>query len=398
MFSKDQGYVNVFHFNNDTLSSGSTTRNDAPKVIYLERDSEIGFLPWGKLWKRKAHNDWVLKIKDVPKFRFIISCSPDPKDSLVIARYEDHQWKYSKVSVYKGVNCVAFGSKPLSLITGGSDRKLRFWNPHKLTTPTVTLRGHLTPIIEIQVNETRSQVISMSRDKELKIWDLKFHNCLQSLCNPTIEHQFTAMTLNPIGRGMIIVANSNIHYFNLGLYSQLTDNPKSHQSPIRGLIYNSKFNQIISGCDGGIITIWDPLNGSRTFKFENAHDGSEITAMAFDTSGRRLITGGRNGTIRTWNFNNGQLLQDLVKGEEGEVTNLIYVELKKCGYILATGWDKKVTIFINDNSVSVLHPAFFWPGDQLAQSWHRDDILSMAFCAPATIATSSYDGIFVTLS
>ena len=30
--------------------------------------------------------------------------------------------------------------------------------------------------------------------------------------------------------------------------------------------------------------------------------------MAFDTTGRKLITGGRDGSIKLWNFNNGACL------------------------------------------------------------------------------------------
>jgi hypothetical protein len=38
------------------------------------------------------------------------------------------------------------------------------------------------------------------------------------------------------------------------------------------------------------------MNGQKSFKFTKAHDSSEITAMSFDSTGRKLITGSRG----TW--------------------------------------------------------------------------------------------------
>ena len=42
----------------------------------------------------------------------------------------------------------------------------------------------------------------------------------------------------------------------------------------------------------------DLFTGMKTFRFSELHGTSEITAMAFDSLGRRLITGARG----TYNF------------------------------------------------------------------------------------------------
>lgn len=41
--------------------------------------------------------------------------------------------------------------------------------------------------------------------------------------------------------------------------------------------------------------------------------------MAFDPTGRRLITGGRDGSIKLWNFNNGACLSVLENYYKAEV-------------------------------------------------------------------------------
>lgn len=46
-------------------------------------------------------------------------------------------------------------------------------------------------------------------------------------------------------------------------------------------------------------------------QFSRCHGDVELTAMIFDPSGRRLITGGRDGSLKIWNFNNGACLNVL---------------------------------------------------------------------------------------
>jgi len=67
------------------------------------------------------------------------------------------------------------------------------------------------------------------------------------------------------------------------------------------------------------VSVWDVDTGSKIMQFSQAHGEAEITAMSFDPSGRRLITGGRDGTVKIWNFNNGACLSVLHNEDTAEV-------------------------------------------------------------------------------
>jgi len=43
-----------------------------------------------------------------------------------------------------------------------------------------------------------------------------------------------------------------------------------------------------------------------------ADRATQISAMAFDASWRRLLIGGEDGSLRMWNFNNGQCLKEFL--------------------------------------------------------------------------------------
>lgn len=46
---------------------------------------------------------------------------------------------------------------------------------------------------------------------------------------------------------------------------------------------------------------------SYNHRFAGAHGASKICCMCFDASGRRLLTGANDGTVKMWNFSNGKV-------------------------------------------------------------------------------------------
>ena len=66
-------------------------------------------------------------------------------------------------------------------------------------------------------------------------------------------------------------------------------------------------------CDQ-VVKLWDFETGAPIFEYGEAHDEAAITCMTFDNTARRLITGGRDGILKIWNYNNGHCLRVLKKG------------------------------------------------------------------------------------
>ncbi|RKO89076.1 WD40-repeat-containing domain protein [Blyttiomyces helicus] len=354
-FGTDSGHVTVISFSN-VLFSTHMRKKDRCEVINIENPRAIKGI--GNLWKRRAHGDWVLKVKYYRDLKSIISCSPDPNESLVVATENTKKkWTFYSVPVHKGVNTFAFSKFPVQLVTGGADRQLRLWNPHRLRHPMAALKGHASPIVDICINSLNGQVISLSTDKIIKVWDIRKQQCLQTLFD-AVKHRpediLSHVFFNPATGGKLIAASNTLTAYNLKDRIVTVHDIKSHDMPLRAALYNATFKQVVSGCDGGVINVWDAVSGSKTFRFSDAHGKSEVTAMAFDAGCRRLITGGRDGTIRVWNFNNGQLLQELVKGEDSEVTGITYIDMKERQYMVATGWNRKVSDKQDMHTVALL--------------------------------------------
>ncbi|KAJ3279292.1 hypothetical protein HK104_001582, partial [Borealophlyctis nickersoniae] len=438
LFGTDSGCIITFTFPAALLLSLSTSKKDHPPPSIPLTSTSFKHLPEVTIVKRRAHRDWCMKVRWYEELKSVVSCSPDSRRSLVVLTEDGKgRWTETVVGVYKGVNTFAYCRFPVTLVTGGTDRHIRLWNPHRLTNPITSLRGHASPILDICINHLHGQAISLSTDKQIKIWDIRKQSCLQSIgegVHYRPEDSLSCVVFLPdteskegaeqessegnassgcSGGGRLITTNSCFVVYKLkepmkgngavggvvgtGVTEKVV---KSHDHPVRAALYNTSFKQVVSGCDGGVISVWDVVSGAKTFQFSDAHGKSEITAMAFDAGGRRLITGGRDGTIRIWNFNNGQQHQELVKGDESEVTSIAYIDMRDSQYIVTTGWNRCITAFPDTQNSFTLYPTVTWPPPPTpshphSPPWHNDDILALAFCPPHILATASYDGEIV---
>ena len=100
--------------------------------------------------------------------------------------------------------------------------------------------------------------------------------------------------------------------------------------------------------DHKTVKVWDVENGKDIFEFSNAHGEFAVTCMTFDDNGRRLITGGRDGLCKIWNYNNGHCLRVLNKESKAEVADVKFFKINNNAFIINVGWDKSINIYEDD--------------------------------------------------
>lgn len=318
----DTGHLAFFRFDEYHLftrdrASGGRLRSVCPELYSKNNNSNVSFQ------KIKLHNEWVEKIQYVPELQCVISCSLDSRKSLAVGFTKDHAWEFSTASVSNGVSTFTYCNKPMTIITGGLDHIIRIWNPRIMSRPIGILTGHHSPIVSITARETIGQIISLSTDDNIKIWDMRGQYCLQTI-EPFYHGLKSTLTCVSYFQSRLVACSSHIILRDLKLDSEhaVAKDPVSHSSPIRRCFYSPLLKQAMSVCERGTVKVWDIVSGQRTFQIPTAHEDNEVSAACLDTNERRLITGGRDG-IRIWNHNNGQVLFELVKKDSSEVTALL---------------------------------------------------------------------------
>ncbi|CAH2075872.1 unnamed protein product, partial [Iphiclides podalirius] len=334
----------------------------------------------------RAHTDWVRQVAYYASLHCVVSCATCPDSLLMcdLAASRTHNTFHTE----KGVQCFAFDEEAHVLVTGGPDCAVRVWNAFVARSASAVLQGHRAGVVALVLQDAARRAYSFARDRVLKVWDLQAQTCLQTYIDipPQVgERTPISVVYNPATRELILGA---IKIATLVLDEQL--NPLhtdgfTHSRAVSKLLYNPLFKVVITCGMDSIIINWDPLTGKRNVIIRWAHSRLlhgelvpvEITAACFDPAHQLLLTGARDGSLKTWNFNTGVCLRTMEIEHMCEVTSCFWVE----GRILAVGWNRHVTEF-EDTGLS-----------SRGKSWetrHRDDVLAAAVRAPLTIATASY--------
>ena len=99
---------------------------------------------------------------------------------------------------------------------------------------------------------------------------------------------------------------------NLWFFKTQEEISTSHEFPVTFALNNDQFESVVSADDGGFIAVWHIEDGKLMSKFGNTHGPKQkITAGCFDPTQRRLVTAGTDGSVKIWNFSNGQDLTNL---------------------------------------------------------------------------------------
>ncbi|XP_062419456.1 WD repeat-containing protein on Y chromosome-like [Pungitius pungitius] len=330
--------------------------------------------------------DICTQIQYSPTIDSLVICGSSSKTMVLMALHGYGQEEFSK-TVYESTKkeasftCVQYASLHDILLTGGTDGKLRQWWPGN-TFCSKSLPGHVKPITHITVNSIDKIVVTLSEDRNVRVWSEDDLLPLQSFVAKGMEHGPITSVCHNTYNNELVLANTKLgSYFGRGtdVYKKAL---KSHDMPICGALYHRIHNQVISICQNGVVSVWDVLTGKATARFNvnpDPHVGH--TAIAFDGPQRRLITASPDGKLRLWNFNNGKLLTVLPVALPIVVTDLVCYK----NSVFVSGRNSK-TIYVvdiegRDNRI-LRHPFL-------------DDISSMDVHEEILIVVSSNNNIVV---
>ena len=126
-----------------------------------------------------VHNDWITKLEYYDdNLQCLVTCSLDTQ-----VRFTDIE-KRKKSRVYmghtRGVHSFAYCPEYKFMASCGVERKIHIFDTHRCTRLSM-LVGHSKSVSNVLINEARHQIISLSLDKVVKIWDTRTFRCLQTI-------------------------------------------------------------------------------------------------------------------------------------------------------------------------------------------------------------------------
>ncbi|PAA59018.1 hypothetical protein BOX15_Mlig013568g1, partial [Macrostomum lignano] len=246
---------------------------------------------------------------------------------------------------------------------------------------------HVAPVVQVLFNRSKAQVISFSKDKVLRIWDVQLQVCLQRLAGifPKGQEVSTRFFMHEDTGRLLLSFNSAMTL--LAMKAEIRDRVLSHDMPVIGAVLNEKLGQLVSGCQAGCLTFWLLESGQRLRQMPDAHGSAEVTALATDPGADRFYTGATDGFVRVWDWG-GHLYHELNCNSISSSAEVSQVLALKQG-VVAAGFSKNVTMFKSKS----FRERRVEPSEWKEQDVHQDEILSLASCPPHSLITAGYDGV-----
>ncbi|XP_012370105.2 EF-hand calcium-binding domain-containing protein 8 [Octodon degus] len=390
---------NVIIFTSENVANGlfnprvlpRTSKWDSWVSVSMQKLLNEKSILYRSYWLPALHPNWCQQVKFVPQMNMVVSCSAVEKSSMVLTMLpakDPEKLKFSVLNLKKGILCFDYCADKNFLATGGYDSHIRLWNPFISKRPVWLMKGHQTSVTHIIVDSKNSSIlISISRDKNIRVWDLQDYVCLQ-----TFSGKQFSLGNYPITSAYFHTNDNTLicSTYSVGIlkgYLEAHGPMKSgktttHNSALCAVLYSKIFKQVVSGCQQGMVSVWEITTGKRMMEF--CVSGTrlvELTAMALDVHERCLLTGLLDGTMKMWNYNTGECLLTFPNPDRVEITGIVH--MNKVYYM--TGWSKRITSFMFHKAKPVLL-CHHW------QTFHTEDVLCMAKYQNQFLATSSYNG------
>ncbi|KAA6426925.1 MAG: hypothetical protein FRX49_03249 [Trebouxia sp. A1-2] len=345
---------------------------------------------WGlrQVWRQLLHTDWICQLQYVSELNSILSCSLDKR--LCLADVEARVTVKYLEGHTQGVRAVDWSRAYSFIASGGLDRNVMLWNPFQLHSM-ATLTGHAAAVTHITINERSSQIISLSADKVIKVWDIRNNRCLQTLTDKQKhrpEDALTCLMYDPQQKQLL--SGSVLPKAWRAIHLKPDSSLRRHAHPVCQLAYNSVYQEAISADESGLICVWKVSTGALRVRWARAHDDARITSMAFDLNFRRLITGCENGGVKIWNFSSGECLKELQAISNQEITGIIC--LSGDHTLVTGGYDGLIVVWNTDSGAVSAHLAP--PGLSHASLQERsiEQVMFIGKRLPYVLAAVSADG------
>lgn len=178
------------------------------------------------------------------------------------------------------------------------------------TAGAIYLNGHLDSIYCIQFDEKK--IITGSRDKTIRIWDLKKYKCTLIIGPPDVVNNPSLM-IGEDGRSRHYAIMPDMTKSPAENHPNTISFPIHHDQSILCLQYDDRI--LATGSSDGTCIVHDIKNGYQPIR-QLRHHTAAILDLAFD--GQHIVTCSKDITICIWNRNTGALIKQL-RGHAGPV-------------------------------------------------------------------------------
>ncbi|ETO09924.1 NB-ARC domain-containing protein, partial [Reticulomyxa filosa] len=235
------------------------------------------------------------------------------------------------------VTSVGFSPDGFKIVSGSRDKTVRIWDVSS-GKQIKSLEGHSNIIHSAGFSPDGSKIVSGSQDKTIRIWDVSSGEQIQLLK----EHSSIVASVGFSPDGSKIVSGSSDTTIRIWDVSsgELIRSLNGHSRLVSFVGFFPDGSKIVSGSYDNTIRIWDVSSGEQ-IQLLKGHSNI-ITSVGFSPDGSKIVSGSYDKAIRIWDVSSGELIRQL----EGHSEGITSVKFSPDGSKIVSGsLDKTVQIW-----------------------------------------------------
>jgi WD40 repeat protein len=252
------------------------------------------------------------------------------------------------------VEAVAFSPDGNFVVTGSADRTAQTSKADD-GTPRALLAGHGDPVHTVEYSPDGTRVLTASDDGTARLWDVAVQpqlHLVRETVGPLEEAEY-------VGAGdRIVVAGPGRQALVLRVADGKVVDTIVAKAPVTA-VASSTDGELLAVAAGSVVIL-----RRSDGKTQSIRHREKVTSVAVDTDGRRLVTGGKQGSAAVWSVDGEKLIE--LDGHSAEITDVAF---SADGSRVATA-SRDATARVWDTGT----------GRRLLELGpHRDDVTSVAF-------------------
>ena len=248
----------------------------------------------GKCTQRiEAHTDCVRALSTAANDLHIVSGG----DDRAVRVFETASGSCTQTFMHNDlVRSVEFCADNRRVVSGSFDNTVCLWD---IATGerTQRLRGHTDCVRAVSMSACCQRIVSGSQDSTVRVWDVATGACtvLRSAgkCGTVQSVGFSA-------EGLVVSGsfNGTVHVWDPAT-SECTQTLRGHQDSVCQVQFSAWDTRVLSSSLDAVRT-WQVASGKCTHVIAVDSAMSSVTSMSISADGRRVVTGGANGTVCVW--------------------------------------------------------------------------------------------------
>jgi hypothetical protein len=204
------------------------------------------------------------------------------------------------------VLCLALSPDGKKLASGGCDRVVRVWDVGDDFKLDQTIENHADWVFGIAFAPDNKHLLTCSRDKTAKVWDLSTKE--SALTFPDHQNGVYGIAIKPDGKvGVSGGEDNQLRFWNATGEGKQIRASGGHGKTIWKVIFHPSKPLVVTCSSDGTVRTWNPDNGQAVKTLSGHTD--YVYALAVSPDGTLAASGAWNGEVRVHKLEDGTLVK-----------------------------------------------------------------------------------------